>query len=83
LLNVGDSAFQLVGVLSADGNESGGAQDTVSRGEVGFLLENVVVLGALLRVLDLPDPLALGGVGDVLGLLLADVACGARSTNSR
>jgi hypothetical protein len=59
LLNVGDSAFQLVGVLGADGNESGGAQDAVARGEVGFLLENVVVLGALLRVLDLPDPLAL------------------------
>jgi hypothetical protein len=38
------------------------------------LLENVVVLGALLRVLDLPDPLAWGGVGDVLGLLIVDVA---------
>ena len=50
LLNVGDSAFHFVGVLGADGNESGGAQDAVSRGEAGFLLENVVVLGALLRV---------------------------------
>jgi hypothetical protein len=39
LLNVGDSAFQFVGVLGADGNESGGAQDAVSRGEVGLLLE--------------------------------------------
>jgi hypothetical protein len=37
LLNVGDSALQLVGVLGADGNESGGAQDAVARGEVGFL----------------------------------------------
>jgi hypothetical protein len=27
----------------ADGNESSGAQDAVARGEVGFLLENVVV----------------------------------------
>ena len=54
LRNVGDSTFQFVGVLGADGNESGGAQDAVSRGEAGFLLENVVVLGALLRVLDLP-----------------------------
>jgi len=37
LLNAGDSAFQLVGALGADGNESGGAQDAVSRSEVGFL----------------------------------------------
>jgi hypothetical protein len=31
----------------------------MSRGEVGFLLENVVVPSALPRVLDLPDPLEL------------------------
>jgi hypothetical protein len=43
LLDVGDSAFQLVGALGADGNESSGAQDAVARGEVGFLMENVVV----------------------------------------
>ena len=45
-------------------------------GEVGLLLEDVLVLGGLLGVLDLADLLALGGVGDVLGLLLADVAGG-------
>ena len=43
-------------------------------GEVGFLLEDVLVLRRLLGMLDLPDLLTLGGVGDVLGLLLADVA---------
>ncbi len=32
LLNAGDSAFQFVGVLGADGNESSGAQDAVARG---------------------------------------------------
>ena len=35
-----------------------------------------LVLRGLLGVLDLADPLTLGGVGDVLGLLLADVAGG-------
>jgi hypothetical protein len=43
LLNAGDSAFQLVGILGADGHESGGAQEAVALGEVGFLPENVVV----------------------------------------
>jgi hypothetical protein len=35
-----------------------------------------LVFGGLLSVLDLADLLALGGVGDVLGLLLADRAVG-------
>jgi hypothetical protein len=36
LLNAGDSAFQLVAVLGADGNESSGAQNAVTRGQAGF-----------------------------------------------
>lgn len=47
-------------------------------GQVGLLLEDVVVLGGLLGVFDLPDPLALGSIRDVLGLLLADVTGGLR-----
>ena len=42
--------------------------------QVRLLLEDVLVLSRLLGVLDLPDPLPLGGVREVLGLLLADVA---------
>ena len=41
LLDVGDGAFEFVGVLGADGDEAGGAQDAVAGGEVGFLLEDV------------------------------------------
>jgi hypothetical protein len=37
LLNAGDTAFQLGGILGADGNEFSGAQDAVASGEVGFL----------------------------------------------
>ena len=51
----------------------------MSGGEVGFLLEHVVVLGGLGGVLDLADLRALGLVGDVLDLLLADVAGGLAS----
>jgi hypothetical protein len=60
LLNAGDSAFQLLGVLGADGSESVVRRMRCPAVRFPFLLENVVVLGALLRVLDLPDPLALG-----------------------
>lgn len=56
--------------------KAGHAQDTVSGGEVGFLLEHIVELRGLGGVLDLPDPAALCGVGDVLDFLLADVAGG-------
>ncbi len=76
LLDVSDGSLQFVGVLSTDRDESGGAEDAVASGEIGLLLEHVVELGTLLCVFDLADPLALGGVGDVLGLLLADVARG-------
>lgn len=62
LLDVGDGALQLIGVLGADGDQAGGAEDTVTCGE-GFLVEDVVVLGALLGILDLANPLALGCVG--------------------
>ncbi len=45
-------------------------------GEVGFLSKDVGVLGGLLGVFDLADALALGCVGDVFGLLAAQVAGG-------
>ena len=45
-------------------------------GEVGFLLEDVVVFGGLGGVFDLADLGALGLVGDVFDLLLADIAGG-------
>lgn len=45
-------------------------------GQVGFLLEHVLVLGVLRGVLDLPHPGTLSGVRDVFDLLLADVAGG-------
>jgi len=48
----------------------------VAGGQVGFLLEHVLVLGVLRGVLDLPHPGTLSGVRDVFDLLLADVACG-------
>src|SRR5690606_24886155 len=67
LFDVGDGALEVVGVLRTDGDEAGGAEDAVAGGEVGFLLEDVAVLGGLLGVLDLADALSLGGVGDVLG----------------
>ena len=59
------------------------AQHAVAGGEVGLLLEDVLVLRRLLGVLDLADLLALGGIGDVLGLLLADVARGAVGAHRR
>jgi hypothetical protein len=71
LLDVGDGSSEVVGVLGADGYEAGGTQDAVACGEVGFLLEDVAVLGGLLRVFDLSDPLSLGCIGNVLGLLIA------------
>jgi hypothetical protein len=70
LLDVGHGPFEFVGVACADGDEACCAEDAVSGGEVGFLLEDVVVLSELLGVVDLADPLTLCGVGDVFGLLL-------------
>jgi len=83
LLDVGYGPFEFAGVLGADGDQSGGAEYAVAGGEVGFLLEHVVVLGGLLGVLDLTDPLPLSGVGDVLGLLLSDVAGGLVGAHGR
>ena len=45
-------------------------------GQIRFLLQDVLVFGALAGVLDLPDPGPLGRVRDVLRLLLPDVARG-------
>lgn len=44
LLDIGDGALEFVGVLSAYGDQTGGPEDAVSGGEVGLLLEDVVVL---------------------------------------
>ena len=43
-------------------------------GEIRLLLEDVLVLGRLLRVLELPDLLPLSRIRDLLGLLLTDNA---------
>ncbi|WP_385900450.1 hypothetical protein [Tessaracoccus sp. O5.2] len=59
-----------------DGDEAGIAEDAVAGGDVCFLLECVVVLGGLEGVFDLAGFRALGLVGDVLDLRVADVACG-------
>jgi hypothetical protein len=77
LLDGGDLAFEVVGIARAHGNESGAAEHAVPSGEVGFLLEHVLILRRLLCVLDQANALSLGRVGDVVGLLLADVPGGA------
>ncbi len=59
-----------------DGDETGVAQDAVVGGEVSFLLEDVVVCGALGSIFDLSDFGALSLVGDVLDFLLTDVTGG-------
>ena len=76
LLDGGDGGVEFFDGGCGDGDEAGVAEDAVSGGEVGFLLEHVVVLGGLGGVFDLADLRALGLVGDVLDLLLADVASG-------
>lgn len=83
LFDVGNRAFQLIGVLGAGGDGPGGAEDAVAGGEVRFLLEDVVVLRGLSGVLDLTNPLTLGVVGDVLRLLLTDVAGGLVGAHGR
>ncbi|MPN05342.1 hypothetical protein SDC9_152592 [bioreactor metagenome] len=76
MLYGGDSGVKVVACGGGDADETGVAEDAVACGEVGFLLEDVVVFGGLARVFDLSDLLTLRGVRDVLGLLLADVAGG-------
>src|SRR5690625_2962119 len=73
LLDGGDGGVEFFHSGGGDGDQAGVAQDAVPGGEVGFLLEHVVVLGSLRGVLDLADLRALGMVGAVLHLLLADV----------
>ena len=72
----GYRGFQLVHGRGGDADETGVAQYSVACGEVGFLLENVLVLGSEGGVLDLTDLRPLSGVADVLDLLLADVPGG-------
>ena len=74
LLDSGGSRLQVVFGGCGDGDESGVAADAAPTGEVSFLLEHIVVLGGLGGVVDLADLLALGLVGDVLGLLAASRA---------
>ena len=76
LFDGGDSGVEFLNGWRGDGDEAGVAEDAVAGGEVGFLLEDVVVFGGLGGVLDLSDLRALGLVGDVFDLLLADVAGG-------
>jgi hypothetical protein len=73
LFDRGDGSLKLIGIGSTDGQESRCSQDAVPGGQVGLLLEDVLVFRRLLGVLDLADLLALGSVGDVLSLLLASV----------
>ncbi len=70
LFDGGDGDVEVVGGGGGDGDEAGVAEDAVACGELGFLLEDVVVFGGLAGVFDLPDLLALGGVGDVFGFFL-------------
>ena len=74
LLDCGHGCVEVFDGGCGDGDEAGVAEDAVSGGEVGFLLEHVVVFGGLGGVFDLADLCALGLVGDVLDFLLADVA---------
>ena len=57
---------------AADVDEAGVAQDAVPGGEVGFLLEHVLVFSSLSGVFDLPDLLSLRRVTDVFGFLLPE-----------
>ena len=69
LLNGGDGGIEFLDGRCGDGDEADVAKDAVSGGEVGFLLEHVVVLDGLGGVVHLADFRALGLVGDVLDLL--------------
>lgn len=62
LFDGGDGDVEVVVGGGGDADEAGVAEDAVACGEVGFLLEDVVVFGGLARVFDLPDLLALRGV---------------------
>ena len=76
LLDGDDVGVEFLDGGRGDGDEAGVAEDAVAGGEVGFLLEDVVVFDGLGGVFDLADLGALGLVGDVFDLLLADVAGG-------
>ena len=73
LLDGGDVVLKLVPVAGADRDEAGRAQHAVPGGELGLLGQDVVVLGDLGGVLDLAHAGALGRLGDVAGLLAAQV----------
>ena len=62
LFDGGDCGVEAVDGGGGDADEAGVAEDAVACGEVGFLLEDVVVFGGLGGVFDLPDFLALRGV---------------------
>ena len=76
LFEGGDVGVEVFDGFCGDGDQAGVAQDAVAGGEIGFLLEDIVVLSRLGGVFDLSDFGALGLVGDVLDFLLADVASG-------
>ena len=53
MLDVGHGTFEFIGAAGADGDQPGDAEDAVAGGQVGLLLKDVLVLGAVLGVLDL------------------------------
>ena len=76
LFEGGDVGGEIFDRGGGDGDQAGVVQDAVVGSEVGFLLENVVVLSRLGGILDLSDLRALGLVGDMCECLLTDVAGG-------
>lgn len=62
LLDRGDGGVEVVGAPRGDRDEAGVAQDAVPRGEIGFLLENVLKFGGLRGILYLADALTLSCV---------------------
>ena len=76
LFEGGDVGGEIFDRGGGDGDQAGVVQDAVVGSEVGFLLENVVVLSRLGGILDLSDLHALGLVGDMCECLLTDVAGG-------
>src|SRR5699024_8246956 len=65
--------FEIILCGGGDVNETGEAQDAVPGGEVGLLLEHIMVFSSLSGVFDLPDLLPLRRVTDVFCFLLPNI----------
>ena len=79
LFDGGDVGVEFLDGWRGDGDEAGVAEDAVAGGEVGFLLEDVVVFSGLGGVFDLANLGALDLVGDVFDL----TSCGCRGRLGR